>query len=79
MVTDLPPGFLMHRKSDNCIKIQSMSPFLPYLQGIVMKHLTRPLVDLATLMVVVLMFLAEALDRHLPGRRRQPWRKREIT
>ena len=86
---------IVHRKSDNCIKIQLvpqrhdsslvsvmfslLSSFLPHLQGTVMKHFTGPLVDLATLMVVVLLFLAEALEAHPPGRRRQPWRKRERT
>ena len=71
----------MHRKSDNCIKFQLvpqrhdsslesvlfslLSSFLPHLQSTVMKHVTRRLVNLATLMDVVLLLLAEALDEHI--------------
>ena len=52
--------------------------FLLHLQGTAMKHLNRLLVNLATLMGVVLLLLAEALNSTSAWkRRRQPWRKRE--
>ena len=41
------------------------TPFLLHLQGTAMKHFTGLLVNLATLMAVVLLFLGEALDEHI--------------
>ena len=39
--------------------------FLLHLQGTAMKHFTRLLVNLTTLMAVVLLFLEKALDEHI--------------
>ena len=54
-----------HASSLVSVMFGLLSFFLLHLQGTVMKHVTGLLVDLSTLMAVVLLFLAEALDEHI--------------